>query len=44
MNVPFKLVKDVMFWLLEKHKHEYTDEQAVKLLHMLKKYHPLFVK
>ena len=44
MNVPFKLVKDVMFWLLEKHKHEYTEDQAVKLLHMLKKYHPLFVK
>lgn len=44
VNVPFKLVKDVMFWLLEKHKHDYTEDQAVKLLHMLKKFHPLFVK
>ena len=44
INIPFKLVKDVMFWLIEKHKHEYTEDQAVKMLHMLKIYHPLFVK
>ena len=34
----------MLLWLIEKFKYDYTQEQVLKLLHLLKTYHPLFVK
>ena len=34
----------MLLWLIEKYKYDYSEDQIIKLLHLLKTYHPLFVK
>lgn len=33
-----------MIWLLEKYKYDYTSDQVLQLLNMIKDYHLIFVK
>ena len=39
-----KLIKETLIWFLEKYKYDYTEDQVVKVLDIIKKYHTVFVK
>lgn len=43
-TIVLKLIKDTLIWLLEKYKYDYTEDQVLKVLDMIKKYHTVFVK